>query len=115
MREIFSQLSSQAQKAASKLTSNDDDDAKEAQEELRFLLQAIDERVLPTLRQLELGPSAEQTLKNTYSPSNLEPILSLEALIDGRIDKALGRLANLKAFKTLHAEPAMLEHRGEVG
>jgi hypothetical protein len=109
MREIFAQLTRQAQEAASKLTSNDDD-AKEAHEQLRFLLQAIDERVLPLLRQLALAPNAEQSLKNTYSPSNLEPILRLEASIDGRIDKALGRLANLKAFKALNREPALLEY-----
>jgi hypothetical protein len=38
--------------------------------------------------------SAEDSLRRTYSPQYLEPIIRLEAQIDARIDKALARLVS---------------------
>jgi len=65
------------------------------------IISLLNDQLLPLIRELELGPNAENTLNGVYSPSYLEPILRVEAQIDGRIDKALGRIANLKAYKKL--------------
>jgi hypothetical protein len=58
---------------------------------------------LPLIEAYKDRPNAEDSLRQTYSPEHLEPIIRLEALIDGRIDKALGRLVNLKEYKRLAA------------
>jgi hypothetical protein len=47
--------------------------------------------------------SAEDSLRRTYSPEYLEPIIRLEANIDARIDKALARLVSLKEYKRVTA------------
>jgi hypothetical protein len=47
--------------------------------------------------------SAEDSLRRTYSPEYLEPIIRLEAMIDARIDKALARLVSLKEYKRVTA------------
>jgi len=109
LRQLSSQLASQAQEVAIELLS-DKASAKSAHDRLEVLLTSMSERVWPLIQKFELGPNAENTLKAAYSPASLEPILRLEVLIDGRIDKALGRLANLKAFKALNAEPMLVEH-----
>ena len=58
---------------------------------------------LPLIEAFKDRPNAEDSLRRTYSPEYLEPIIRLEAMIDARIDKALGRLVNLKEFKRLAA------------
>jgi hypothetical protein len=58
---------------------------------------------IPLIEAFENCPSAEDSLRRTYSPEYLEPIIRLEAVIDARIDKALGRLVNLKEYKRLAA------------
>jgi hypothetical protein len=47
--------------------------------------------------------SAEDSLRRTYSPEYLEPIIRLEAMIDARIDKALARLVSIKEYKRMRA------------
>jgi uncharacterized protein YdiU (UPF0061 family) len=58
---------------------------------------------LPLIEAFKDRPNAEDSLHRTYSPEYLEPVIRLEAMIDARIDKALGRLVNLKEFKRLAA------------
>jgi hypothetical protein len=58
---------------------------------------------IPLIEAFENRPNAEDSLRRTYSPEYLEPIIRLEAMIDARIDKALGRLVNLKEYKRLAA------------
>ena len=58
---------------------------------------------IPLIEAFKDRPNAEGSLLRTYSPENLEPIIRLEAMIDARIDKALGRLVNLKEYKRLAA------------
>jgi hypothetical protein len=43
------------------------------------------------------------SLRRTYSPEYLEPIIRLEAMIDARIDKAMARLVSLKEYKRMTA------------
>ena len=107
---VFSELANQARKVSRALSEEGakKDDIERAQNELGALLSMMQERVLPLTRSLEEGPNAEQTLGKAYSPEYLEPILRLEAMLDARIDKALGRLVSLKTYKRLNAEPAML-------
>jgi len=61
----------------------------------------MSEHLLPLLQKLENGPGAENTLRSTYSPEYLEPIIRLEAAVDARIDKQLGQFVSLKEFKRL--------------
>jgi hypothetical protein len=58
---------------------------------------------LPLLEAFEARPSAEDSLRRTYSAEYLEPIIRLEAMIDARIDKALARLISLKEYKRVAA------------
>ena len=58
---------------------------------------------IPLIEAFKDRPNAENSLRQTYSPEYLEPIIRLEAMIDARIDKALGRLVNLKEYKRLAA------------
>jgi hypothetical protein len=58
---------------------------------------------IPLIEAFEDRPNAEDSLRRTYSPEYLEPIIRLEAMIDARIDKALGRLVSLKEYKRLAA------------
>ena len=58
---------------------------------------------IPLIEAFKDRPNAEKSLGRTYSPEYLEPIIRLEAMIDARIDKALGRLVNLKEYKRLAA------------
>jgi hypothetical protein len=55
------------------------------------------------LEAFEARPSAEDSLRRTYSAEYLEPIIRLEAMIDARIDKALARLISLKEYKRVAA------------
>jgi hypothetical protein len=57
----------------------------------------------PLIEAFEARPTAEVLLCQTYSPEYLEPIVRLEAMIDARIDKALGRLVSLKEYKRVAA------------
>jgi hypothetical protein len=58
---------------------------------------------IPLIEAFKDRPNAEDSLRRSYSPEYLEPIIRLEAMIDTRIDKALGRLVNLKEYKRLAA------------
>jgi hypothetical protein len=51
----------------------------------------------------ELEEGAEMTLCRAYSPEYLEPVFRVEALIDARIDKLLGRLVSRKEYKRIQA------------
>jgi hypothetical protein len=67
---------------------------------------------IPLLEAFEARPSAEDSLRRTYSAEYLEPIIRLEAMIDARIDKALARLVSLKEYKRVAAAcspPLILE------
>jgi hypothetical protein len=57
----------------------------------------------PLIEALEAQPSVGDSLRRTYSPEDLEPIIRLEAMIDARIDKALARLVSLKEYKRMAA------------
>jgi hypothetical protein len=58
---------------------------------------------IPLIEAFKDHPSAENSLRRTYSPEHLEPIIRLEAMIDARIDKALARLVHLKEYKRFAA------------
>jgi hypothetical protein len=58
---------------------------------------------IPLIEALEAEPSVGDSLRRTYSPEYLEPIIRLEAMIDARIDKALARLVSLQEYKRVKA------------
>ena len=74
---------------------------------INSILSVMSDHVVDLIKALQAGPNAERTLGKAYSPTYLEPILRLEAMIDGRIDKALMRLANLKAYKSIVRKAAL--------
>jgi hypothetical protein len=105
------QVADQARKVGDGLSTAERDeniDFESATRQIDGLLSTVTHHVVPLIRDLQSGPNAERTLGKAYSPEYLEPILRLEAMIDARIDKALGRLASLKAFKSFEAtKPVM--------
>jgi hypothetical protein len=59
-------------------------------------LEGVSERLMSLVKLMQSLPDAETTLGRAYSPGYLEPVIRIEALIDARIDKLLGRLVSLK-------------------
>ncbi len=55
---------------------------------INAILSAMSDHVFALIQTLQAGPNAERTLGQAYSPTYLEPILRLEAMIDAQIDKA---------------------------
>jgi hypothetical protein len=111
LHDMYMRLADQANKVGDGLSAKEREnvDVERARREIEGILSTMTQHVLPLIRDLQSGPNAERTLGKAYSPEYLEPILRIEAMIDARIDKALGRLASLKAFKSFEAhKPAML-------
>ena len=101
LRRLCVNLAEQARDINKTPKKKEDSEPNARERQLRSIISVMNDQLLPLIRELELGPNAENTLDGAYSPSYLEPIVRLEAQIDGRIDKALGRIANLKAYKKL--------------
>ena len=78
---------------------SDPHEVKLLEEKLNALHRTAAEHVLPLIEKLWKLPNAEQAFDNVYSPENLEKIVRLEAAVDARISKVLGRLVALKEFK----------------
>jgi hypothetical protein len=110
LHDMYMHLADQANKVGDDLTTKEREnvDVESARRQIEGILSTMTNHVLPLIRDLQSGPNADRTLGKAYSPEYLEPILRIEAGIDARIDKALGRLANLKAYKSLASERAML-------
>jgi hypothetical protein len=108
LRQLCVELAEQAQEINKTPKGEEDSEPDARERQLRSIISVMNDQLLPLIRELEFGPNAENTLKRAYSPSYLDPIVRLEALIDGRIDKALGRIAALKAYKKLQLEQRAL-------
>jgi hypothetical protein len=109
LHDLYMQVADQARKVGNELTEEREKvDIESAQRQIDSLLSTVTRHLMPLIRNLQSGPNAERTLGKAYSPEYLEPILRIEAAIDARIDKTLGRFANLKAYKSLASERAML-------
>jgi hypothetical protein len=59
----------------------------------------VSKRLLPVLEQVRQLPDAEGAFDQNYLPEDLEKVVRLEALLDARTSKVLGRLVALKEFK----------------
>jgi hypothetical protein len=110
LHDLYMRVADEARKIGDGLSGAEREnvDFESAQRQIDGILSTVTLHVVPLIRDLQSGPNAERTLGTAYSPEYLEPILRIEAGIDARIDKALGRLANLKAYKSLASERAML-------
>ena len=110
LHDLHMRLADRANKVGGELSTKEREnvDVESARREIEGILSTMTQHVLPLIRDLQSGPNAERTLGKAYSPEFLEPILRIEAAIDARIDKALGRLANLKAYKSLASGTAIL-------
>jgi hypothetical protein len=110
LHDLYMRVADEARKIGDGLNGAEREnvDFESAQRQIDGILSTVTLHVVPLIRDLQSGPNAERTLGKAYSPEYLEPILRIEAGIDARIDKALGRLVSLKAYKSLASEPAML-------
>ena len=110
LHDLYMRLADRANKVGGELSTKEREnvDVDSARREIEGILSTMTQHVLPLIRDLQSGPNAERTLGKAYSPEFLEPILRIEAAIDARIDKALGRLANLKVYKSLASGTATL-------
>jgi hypothetical protein len=85
-------VADQARKVGDRLAEERENvDIESAQRQIDSLLSTVTRHIMPLIRDLQSGPNAERTLGKAYSPEYLEPILRIEAAIDARIDKTLGR------------------------
>lgn len=110
LHDLYMRVADEARKVGDGLSMPERDeniDIESTRRQIDGLLSTMTHHVVPLIRELQSGPNAERTLGKAYSPEYIEPILRIEAMIDARIDKALGRLANLKAYKRLSSEPAL--------
>jgi hypothetical protein len=73
---------------------------------LDSLVLAMHEEVLPMINELRNGAGAKESFANAYVPEALMKLISLEAAIDARINKAVGRLIALKEYKRTPAGAA---------
>jgi hypothetical protein len=110
LHDLYMRVADEARKVGDGLgtAERENVDIESAKRQIDGLLSTMTHHIMPLIRDLQSGPNAERTLGKAYSPEYLEPILRIEAGIDARTDKTLGRLANLKAYKGLVSEPALL-------
>jgi len=78
------------------------------QQRVSYINKLISEYLIPMLRDIDAGPSAEKTFEHAYSPESLERILKCEAAIDARIDKLLARLVSLKEYQRMYGANPLL-------
>lgn len=110
LHDLYIRLADQANKVGDELSTKEREnvDLDSERRQIEGVLSTMTQHVLPLIRDLQSGPNAERTLGKAYSAEYLEPILRIEAMIDARIDKGLGRLANLKAFKSFEASKSAM-------
>ena len=109
----FSKLQSQVQRLERELEKTSDrEEIKVLEDKITTCRRLIVEHVIPLLQTLKAGPNAEQAFEKAYAPESMEKLVRLEAALDARIAKVMGRLVALKEFKRTPAGgalPTMLE------
>ncbi len=109
LNELFLEQTAEAAKMLAeliqtgKLTDSPTKTSETRKREAKAIGNVMKDFTIPMIEAFEDRPNAEDSLRRTYSPEYLEPIIRLEAMIDARIDKALARLVNLKEYKRLAA------------
>ena len=89
-----------AQSAAEKIaTTSDVEEIKVLEARMNAFLTAACEKLMPLVKSMDQRPDAVQALDRAYAPESLEKVMRLEAALDARISKVLGRLVGLKEFK----------------
>ena len=73
---------------------------------LESLIEAMHEEVLPMIDELRNGAAAKESFARAYVPDALMKLIGLEAAIEARINKAVGRLVALKEYKRTPAGAA---------
>jgi histone H3/H4 len=79
------------------------EEVERTEQKLSGIMKVVSEHVVPLIRAVDAGPSAEKTFEQAYMPEYLERVIKYEAALDARIDKLLGRLVNLKEYKRVYA------------
>jgi hypothetical protein len=72
-----------------------------------YVEKILNEQVFPRMLELEeasKSPGAASVYEKAYSHEHLEKTLRVEAALDARIDKLMGRLVNLKEYKRIRNE-----------
>jgi hypothetical protein len=97
------ELIATAKKTAGALLSGnfEKSDVSDAEKRLQGIKSLIEGSILPLMLTLEQGPSAEKTLRRTYSPEYLERIHKLEQQFDSREASLLSKLVRLQEYKRI--------------
>jgi hypothetical protein len=96
----IAELQSQMQRMERKLEkASDREEVKILEERIAANRRLYAEQAVSLVQTLNAGPNAEQAFDKAYVPECMENLVRLEAAIDARIAKVLGRLVALKEFK----------------
>jgi hypothetical protein len=109
----ISELQSQIQRMERKLEkASDREEVKILEDKIAASRRLFAEQGVSLVQTLNAGPNAEQAFDKAYVPECMENLIRLEAAVDARIAKVLGRLVALKEFKRTPAGGATptLEH-----
>jgi hypothetical protein len=117
--EVMGRLAAETTAGAKKIAGDimtagfEESEIEQAEKKLEKIKSLIDRGILPLMRTLEQGPSADNTLERTYSPEYLEPILRLERAFDAHEAKLLSKLVRIQEYKRLRESyetgPALTE------
>jgi hypothetical protein len=66
------------------------------------------------LQLIENSDSEQSVFERAYRPDVMDRMMKVESQIDRQIEKALGRLANLKEFKRIYAKKELPSRRGII-
>jgi hypothetical protein len=106
----LAKLQSQMQRLERQIEkSSDREEIKLLQDKISICRRQIADHVLPLIQKLREAPNAEQAFDKVYAPESMERLVRLEAMIDARISKVLGRLVGLKEFKRTPAGAGTLQ------
>jgi hypothetical protein len=73
----------------------------EAERRLEAIKLMLEKRILPLMRTLGQGPSADETPRKAYAPESLEAILRLQRALDAREANLMAKLVRLQEYKRL--------------
>jgi hypothetical protein len=109
----ISKLQANLKRLQKKLESSSDrEEIKELEHKISVCIRTLAEHA--SLLKIAVGaPDAEKAFDSFYAPESIEKIIRIEAALDARITKILGRLVGLKEFKRTAAgggsAPPLLE------
>jgi hypothetical protein len=101
--DLAANVTAVAKKLAGDLMNSriDEPEINKAEKRLEELTSLVNKRMLPLIRALEQGPSADRTLRRMHSPEYMERNLRVERDLDARETSLLSKLVRLQEYKRL--------------